>query len=62
MIDLARQIREQLRRHPDRKCFHKRRDTLLEIAVALECANKALQESDRRIRHLENMLKEPKTC
>ena len=46
MIDIARKIRAQLAGAPNRKTFRKSRATLLEIAVALECAHKALADTD----------------
>ena len=48
MIDIARKIRDQLARSP-KATFRKTRPTLLEIAVALECAHRALSDSDRRL-------------
>lgn len=49
MIDLAKQIRSQLNAAPKRRTFTKRRETLLEIAVALECANKALFDMEKNL-------------
>lgn len=47
MKDIARKIRSQLSANPSRKTFRKTRATLLEIAIALECAAKALEDADR---------------
>lgn len=46
MIDLAKRIRAQLKAKPDKKSFRKNRDTLLEIAVSIECAHNALKDSE----------------
>jgi hypothetical protein len=48
MIELAREIRQQLRAKPNKKTFRKTRSKLLEIAVALECAHGALKMLEDR--------------
>ena len=48
MLDLARQIRRQLA-DSDRKTFRKTRQSLLEIAVVLEAAHKALVDTKAAI-------------
>ena len=47
MIEIARKIRNQLAANPNRKTFRKTRATLLEIAVAIECAHAALNENQK---------------
>lgn len=46
MIELAAEIRAQLRRKSEKKSFRKSRQKLLEIAVAIECAHKALKDGE----------------
>ena len=48
MRDIASKIRQQLAAAPKRKTFRKTRKTLLEIAVALECADKALKDCEKQ--------------